>query len=326
MYSAPYRTCRPPGDSARSRATCFCPTIARSGEAYRGARAARFRVAPVPGVPKSFPMQTSTSLPLSERFRATFKRRGTAFLLALIVEILIALMLLGLIPTIKPKEKTKPVVFGISTEGGDQPAAKQEARAEPKKAAAASRERGEQPKPQPVTPIVVPPPVPEAKQPPSFLVLTREDYTTGDISRVKSSAPAAATADAGDAAAGGSDGLGDTPVVGKGPHGEPLYKAEWYREPTNAQIWPYVSDRWIGNRGAGLIACRTISRYQVTDCQELGESPRGSGLAGSARQAAFQFLVKPPRKGGQFLVGAWVQIEIDYTKLPAESRKAGDRP
>jgi protein TonB len=258
-------------------------------------------------------MQPSTPLPLLERFRTTFRRRSAAFVLALIVEILIALLLLGLIPTITPKEKTKPVVFGISTNEGNEPAAKQQAKARAKAKAA----KADKPEPQPQPPkpeIVPPPPVPEAKQKPSFLVLTREDYATGDISRMKSGAPATAIADAGDAAAGGSEGLGDSEKAGKGPHGETLYRAEWYREPTDAQLSPYISERARGVEGWGEIACRTVARYRVEDCQELGDFPRGSGYAGSVRQAAFQFLVKPPRVNGKLMVGTWVRIRITYTE------------
>lgn len=249
-------------------------------------------------------------LSLSERFRATFRRRGAAFVLALIVELLIALLLLGLIPTIEPKPKPQPVVFGIEASDGDAPAAKET----PKAKAKAKAEKGETPdRPQPKTEIVVPPPVPEAKQPPSFLVLTREDYAAGDISKAKSSGPMA-SADNGDADAAGSSGAGDSEVAGKGPHGETLYAAEWYRRPRDAELSPYIPARMAGVEGWGEIACRTVERYRVEDCQELGDFPRGSGYAGAVRQAAFQFLVKPPRVNGKLQVGTWVRIRITYTQ------------
>src|SRR5690606_10808436 len=105
----------------------------------------------------------------------------------------------------------------------------------------------------------------------------------------------------------------DSPLAGgKGPGGEPLYAAEWYVRPTKAQLSTYIGDR-ARTSGWGLIACRTIANYRVEDCQELGEAPRGSGLAGAVRQAAWQFKVRPPRVGGKDMVGEWVSIRIDYT-------------
>ncbi len=128
---------------------------------------------------------------------------------------------------------------------------------------------------------------------------------SADIGKIKGSADNAT----GDAGSGKDSSLAYGP--GEGPGGMPLYKAEWYREPTNAELNGYVHKMPEGG-GYALIACRTIAGYHVENCQSLGESPAGSGLARDMRLAAWQFLVRPPRRGGKALVGAWVSIRIDF--------------
>jgi protein TonB len=60
------------------------------------------------------------------------------------------------------------------------------------------------------------------------------------------------------------------------------------------------------------MACRTIPDFYVTDCVPLGETP-GSQLVRSMLAGSGVLRVRPPRRGGQSLVGAWVRIRIDYT-------------
>ena len=98
--------------------------------------------------------------------------------------------------------------------------------------------------------------------------------------------------------------------VGRGPNGEILYAAEWAREPTNAELAGYIPAN--APEGSGLVACKTIPGNRVDNCIELGDSPRGTHLARAVRLAAWQFRVRPPRKGGHAMIGQWVRIRIDY--------------
>lgn len=112
----------------------------------------------------------------------------------------------------------------------------------------------------------------------------------------------------------GSD-TGDTKAPygpSEGPGGQPLYPVEWYREPTDAELNGYLP-HGAAPQSWALIACQTTDRYHVENCRQLGESPVGSGLARAMRLAAWQFLVRPPRRGGQPIMHAWVKILISFT-------------
>ncbi len=154
------------------------------------------------------------------------------------------------------------------------------------------------PKPPPITlpvkPTIAPPPTPTTKPTP-WLEISKEEMAAGDISKLPTA---------------GSGSAGDSEVVGQGPNGEALYAAEWAREPSDAELSGYLPNNM--KEGYGLIACKTAPGNRVEDCIELGQSPAGSHLASAVRQAAWQFRVRPPRKGGRPLIGSWVRIRIDY--------------
>lgn len=236
--------------------------------------------------------------------RESLRRRGAGLLLAAAFELaVILLLLLFLAPAFTERKAPVPMsVFGVEAPGeAERPEkTRAEARAKPAGKANARRERAVEPPPPPPQPA-------DASQaydgPPQFVRLTRSDYNNGDIANAPAAAPAARPE------SGGSGGAGDSAVAGRGPRGQTLYSAEWYRRPRDAELAPFLGR---ARAGWGEIICRTAPRYRVEDCQEIGESP-GSGIAGAIRQASFQFLVRPPRKNGQDMVGEWVTIHFDYT-------------
>ena len=157
-----------------------------------------------------------------------------------------------------------------------------------------------------IPPHVVVPAEQHYEMPPGFIHMSRADFAAADIGRMRRADAGAASADASDAAGGGQG-------AAQGPGGARLYNAEWYREPSRAELAGYIPP----GHGAGewaTIACRTVEKFHVEDCQELDESPRGSGMARALRQAAWQFLVRPPRVDGKSQVGTWVRIHFDFTK------------
>jgi protein TonB len=152
----------------------------------------------------------------------------------------------------------------------------------------------------PVKPTIAPPAQP-AEKPSPWIEMSKAEMAASDIGTMPKAA---------------SGGGGDSKIVGRGPNGEALDAAERAREPTDAELAGYLPRN--SPEGFGLIACKTVVGNRVEDCVELDQSPRGSHLASAVRQAAWQFRVRPPRKGGKPLIGSWVRIRIDYTNATSD--------
>lgn len=240
----------------------------------------------------------SPFLPRSGYRRAVSPRRraGATLLAGAIVALLLfAFLHLGGIAPRLPGGRSLST-FTVLPEGEKQEAARP--RREEKQAAQKS------PPAQVRPPVPPPPPVP-FKPPPGMILLTRDEMAGADIGKMERAAKGTAVAGAGD----------DTPSTAGGPGGERLYEAEWYREPPKNVLALYLP----GGAPAGswaTIACRTIDRYHVDSCVQLDDSPRGLGLSRALRNAAWQFLVRPPRLGGKPLIGAWVRIRFTFEKPP----------
>lgn len=173
--------------------------------------------------------------------------------------------------------------------------------------------------PRPTTPDDVTPPRPSPVVPPKIVLperdidlpiipMDKKTMEAGNIAALGSNAPGYVAAKKGGSAP------GDSAMIGTAPNGEPLYAAEWYREPTSAELGGYLPKKLPDGGGYGLIACRTVAGYRVEDCVEIESGPPGSRLAGAVRQAAWQFRVRPPRIGGQPQFGTWVRIRVDYLR------------
>jgi protein TonB len=235
--------------------------------------------------------------------RPSLRSRAAAFLLSLgiIALIIFALIRMGVLPQLPGGSGERLTAVQLSSE---KKAARQTAkqRAVPK---------ANQPKVQLPQPVPPPPVIPALKETPLKLIrLTRDEFAASDISKLARPADASA---GGGAAQGGGSAYGP----GEGPGGARLYNAEWYREPSRAELAGYFSKAPPQGSWA-IIACQTIDHYHVENCQQLDESPAGSGLSRALRQAAWQFLVRPPRIDGKPVIGAWVRIRFDFSKRPAE--------
>lgn len=219
----------------------------------------------------------------------------------IVLALLIAIYQTAVAPALK--KASNPVTFDIPGEDADSGAKA------PEKAKQAEKSEEKQPKQAevkvetPVPPVETPTPTPVEKPAFSFLKVSRADMAAADIGAMKTPGNAAA--------APGGGNSGSTYGPGDGPGGAVLYNADWFKEPTDAQLGGYLPAN-VPPNGWGMIACQTIDNYRVENCQILGESPRGSGFGRAVLNAAWQFQVLPPRVNGKPQIGEWVRIRITY--------------
>lgn len=237
--------------------------------------------------------------------RPKLSRRATGLILVILVHILLALLLLSLNPKMLPAPPG-PKTFTLSPIRAPSPEKKPVAQAKKAHAGAPPRKA---PSHVVSKPVVI---VPKADQ--STKPFATELMPAVDIAALPNHKNDTASATDGTGIGPGKVGAGSDAgslfSANGAPGGEPLYNAEWVTEPTRAELSTYLphnmpDDSW------GVIACRTAERNRVEDCQELGDSQPGLGLARGMRQAAFQFHVRPPRIGGKAQIGVWVRIRID---------------
>jgi hypothetical protein len=217
-----------------------------------------------------------------------------ALAIAINLAILFVLLGIGVLRTVPLGKQGNPTLVDLIPESSGPPKAAQKQTVQRKQEV---KERQKLPRPK----IVLPPRKNAPEHPLDLLEMTKEEMAAADISKLGKSGVGA-----------GRSSAGDSQEVGRGPHGEVLYAAEWAREPTNAEVSGYLPPKMPDGGGYGTIICKTLPQNRVDDCQELDNYPRGSRLASAVRQAAWQFRVRPPRKNGQDMVGEWVRIRIYY--------------
>jgi periplasmic protein TonB len=255
-------------------------------------------------VPKSRVL--STYVLAAPYARSPLRRRlsGLALAMAVNVGLLLILMTLGIIPPPSGQKTLRGIVVDLIP-------ANRTATPTRSRKTEVQHPKSESQKPVPKPPPIVIPVKPTIATPkrspnksPPWIEMSKDEMASADISKL----PAA------------SGEAGDSEVVGRAPNGEALYAAEWARRPTHAELAYYLPHNGI--EGFGVVVCKTIPNDRVDDCQDLDQTP-GSHLASAVRQAAWQFRVRPPRKGGKALVGSWVSIRIDVYNVSGSSDDFG---
>jgi periplasmic protein TonB len=233
-----------------------------------------------------------------ERFRERFGHRAAGIAAALALELLLLLALLSLSQSVEPPLEPQLTEVDLTAQEYVEPETEQP---EPEPERARQSQPIPQPtqaptptlQPAPALPVRIPlptaPPAPEPEETPRP---PRPGVRIGQVQGPPNT---------------GSPSSGDTERVGTAPNGEPLYAARWYREP-GEEFYGFFS---AASPGWGLMACRTVPNFYVTDCIPLGQTP-GSMLTRSMLAGSGQLRVRPPQLGGRVLVGSWVRIRIDY--------------
>jgi hypothetical protein len=154
--------------------------------------------------------------------------------------------------------------------------------------------------------------------PEGFVHMSHDQLAASDIGNIHS-APAAGSGD-GEGSGGGGGG-------GGGQGGTSYFNVDWYRKPPKTVFENYMRPGQQTGRWA-MIDCRMIENYHVEDCHEVGEEPRGTGMARVMREAAWQFLVRPPRKNGQTILGGRVRITYTFTQVESSEgeMRTGEAP
>lgn len=225
-------------------------------------------------------------------------RRATALAVALAVQVLLLLALLSLSLSVEQPRKAQLTEVKLTAQDVTEPAPEEPA--------------PEQSQPQPTQqstprPIEIAAPVVAPAPPPPAAVIPLPTAPQAPPPPATRPAPPAASEPAYGPPDTGRPASTDSVRVGTAPDGSPLYRAQWYRQP-GREFYGFFS---AASPGVGLMACRTVADFYVTDCVALGDTP-GSMINRSMLAGAGALMVRPPRLGGRSLVGAWVQIQITY--------------
>jgi protein TonB len=232
--------------------------------------------------------------------RTPTQRRASGLALALGVNLLLLLVLWGLgVVTPDKRPSSSAITVDLVPESHSASSTETSKAVARQTQTAASRPT---PKPPPIILPAKPTITARTERSQPWIEMSHDELASADLRNIASS---------------GDGSAGDSEVVGRGPHGELLYGVEWARLPTNAELSGYLPRN--APDGWGEIACKTIPDNRVDDCFEIGQEPAGSHLASAVRQAAWQFHIRPPRKGGKPLIGVWILVHIDYDSARSEA-------